>query len=240
LEYNSAKGVFMPPLTRIPFALLFAGAILGQNGVPVTPRPFAGVVHPVPTGSRSLAPSVNRFAPPPAAPVAPHTPAAPSAVNPGPHHGAPPAASNVILMPYVVPVYVGSNLEAPPAEPAAQAADPSIVYQSSPAPVIVPQYGDAAPSLYVSDQNSAYIDPNNPEAVSIDRPEADTAADRYLIALKDHTVYSVVAYWVNDDTLHYFTAGNVHNQVSLSLVDRSLTTRLNKVAGLEVKFPSDN
>jgi hypothetical protein len=49
----------------------------------------------------------------------------------------------------------------------------------------------------------------------------------------------VVAYWADNDTLHYFTAGNVHNQVSLSLVDRDLTTRLNRESGAEVKLPSD-
>ena len=59
----------------------------------------------------------------------------------------------------------------------------------------------------------------------------------YLIAFKDHSVYSAVAYWVDGDTLHYFTSGNTHNQVSVSLVDRDLTERLNKDSGLEVKIP---
>ena len=37
--------------------------------------------------------------------------------------------------------------------------------------------------------------------------------------------------------LHYFTAGNVHNQASLSLVDRDLTARLNKESGMEIPTP---
>jgi hypothetical protein len=45
-------------------------------------------------------------------------------------------------------------------------------------------------------------------------------------------------YWVDGDTLHYLTAGNVHNQVSLSLVDRPFTERLNKEAGVEVNLPA--
>jgi endonuclease YncB( thermonuclease family) len=75
------------------------------------------------------------------------------------------------------------------------------------------------------------------------RPAADDAASatsdapHYLIAFKNHNIYSAVAYWVDGDTLHYFTNGNTHNQVSLALVDRDLTERLNEGSGAEVKLP---
>jgi len=46
-----------------------------------------------------------------------------------------------------------------------------------------------------------------------------------------------VAYWVDGDTLHYFLPGNTHNQVSLALVDRDLTQRLNRESGVEVHLP---
>jgi endonuclease YncB( thermonuclease family) len=69
-------------------------------------------------------------------------------------------------------------------------------------------------------------------------PEADSqTASFYLLAFKNHSIYSAVAYYVDGDTLHYFTAGNTHNQISLSLVDRELTQRLNEGSGLEVKLP---
>jgi hypothetical protein len=72
-------------------------------------------------------------------------------------------------------------------------------------------------------------------------PSADTAsasdAPHYLIAFKDHTIYSAVAYWVDGDTLHYFTTPNTHNQVSLSLVDRDLTGQLNQESGVDLKLP---
>jgi endonuclease YncB( thermonuclease family) len=61
-------------------------------------------------------------------------------------------------------------------------------------------------------------------------------ASHYLIAFKDHTIYSAVAYWVDGDTLHYFTTGSTHNQVSLSLVDVPLTERLNKEAGEDIRL----
>jgi hypothetical protein len=59
----------------------------------------------------------------------------------------------------------------------------------------------------------------------------------YLIALKDHTIYNAVAYWVDGDTLHYFTTPSTHNQVSLALVDRDLTQRLNQESGIDLKLP---
>jgi len=46
-----------------------------------------------------------------------------------------------------------------------------------------------------------------------------------------------VAYWVDGDTLHYFTSGNTHNQASVSLVDRELTERLNRELGIDFKLP---
>ena len=43
---------------------------------------------------------------------------------------------------------------------------------------------------------------------------------------------------MDGDTLHYFTSGNTHNQVSVSLLDRPLTARLNKEFGVEFKIPA--
>ena len=48
-----------------------------------------------------------------------------------------------------------------------------------------------------------------------------------------------MAYWVEGDTLHYFTTGATHNQVSLSLVDRDLTQRLNEEAGNNLQLPKN-
>jgi hypothetical protein len=70
-----------------------------------------------------------------------------------------------------------------------------------------------------------------PEPASVSEPS------QYLIAFRDHTIYAAVAYWVDGGTLHYFTSGNTHNQVSLSLVDRELTERLNRESGLDLRLP---
>ena len=60
-----------------------------------------------------------------------------------------------------------------------------------------------------------------------------------LIALKDHRVHVAVAYWLLGDTLHYITPFGIHNQVSLRLVDRSLTSRLNADRLLQLVLPPD-
>ena len=102
--------------------------------------------------------------------------------------------------------------------------------------VILPQ-GQTPQGAPVPQSQSLY-EPQTPQSSA--EPLSltpDDQATHYLIAFKDHTVYSAVAYWVDGDTLHYFTTGNTHNQVSLSLVDRSLTEKLNKDSGLEVKLP---
>jgi hypothetical protein len=49
----------------------------------------------------------------------------------------------------------------------------------------------------------------------------------FFIALKDHSVRTAVAYWVQDETVHYITPHGSHNLVSISLVDQTLSARLN-------------
>ncbi|MGI8990870.1 MAG: hypothetical protein ACR2I2_14990 [Bryobacteraceae bacterium] len=60
-------------------------------------------------------------------------------------------------------------------------------------------------------------------------PEPRTAdPNYYLIAYKDHSIYSALAYWLEDKTLHYVTTQNTHNQASLDLIDLDFTRRLNQ------------
>jgi hypothetical protein len=83
-----------------------------------------------------------------------------------------------------------------------------------------------------------------PGATIYDAPQGQGPADpssdapRFLLAFKDRTIYSVIAYWTDGDTLHYFTPGNVHNQASMSLIDRELTERLNRELGIDFKLPT--
>jgi hypothetical protein len=109
-----------------------------------------------------------------------------------------------------------------------------VVYPQQPPPVIINQFGpgDGQYPARVQPQNLMY------PPVSGQAEEAQAAEPtHYLIAFKDRSIYSAVAYWVDGDTLHYFTTPSTHNQASVSLVDRELTERLNKESGAEVKLP---
>jgi hypothetical protein len=147
------------------------------------------------------------------------------------------------ILPYPIPVYVGGgysdafNGGAPYGVPPDAAGPPP---QQQPNVIIVyPQQQPAA-------QNPAYVAmPPEPQAAyqapptqPAQQPVSTLEPSHYLIAFKDHTIYSAVAYWVDGDTLHYFTNGNTHNQVSLALVDRPLTERLNRESGIQIKLPA--
>jgi hypothetical protein len=151
---------------------------------------------------------------------------------------------------YFYPVFVGGLYDYGPYEYTDQSAAPqqqqpnnvTVVYPPQQAPVtaspvivnvgIPPGQGQAAPPGSQTPPQSSYQEPAQ-------QPDDTASAEstHYLIALKDHTIYSAVAYWVDGSTLHYFTTGSTHNQISLSLVDRPLTERLNQGTGLEVKLP---
>jgi hypothetical protein len=60
----------------------------------------------------------------------------------------------------------------------------------------------------------------------------------FLIAMKDHTIYPVIAYWVDGDTLNYITVQGVKNSVSLDLVDRDFSKQINKERKVEFGLPS--
>jgi hypothetical protein len=140
-------------------------------------------------------------------------------------------AGTVII--YGFPLYVGGYADNTyPAEPEPPQQPGITVNDSSqPAQSVIQYFG-----------SDVAQDPTTPTAAAddlqpLEEPVSSAEPSHYLFAFKDHTIYSVVAYWVDGDTLHYFTSGNTHNQASLSLIDRDLTERLNKESGLEVKLP---
>jgi len=189
-----------------------------------------------------------------AAPIRPYR-------NPG-GYNSPRAAAPV----YAYPVYVGgygypgsgysgyqdayaqddSGAAAAAQPPQQQAAQPITIVYPPQQTIIVNQYPspDGGPPVISMQQGppAVYQGPPPPARRPAPAPVADDTdttpeAPHYLIAFKDHTIYSAMAYWVDGDTLHYFTNGNTHNQASLSLVDRDLTERLNHEAGVDLKLP---
>ena len=205
-EYNAVRGHPMRVPGAICFSLFLAAGLSAQNGAHPALRGTGG------GGEHSIVPGrINRRAP-----VA--------------------SGSNLIAYPIAYPVYIGGydssymGAQAPPDYQQQQQPNITIVMppQQTPVPVIINNY---YPGATTDNPNAG---PTAPQSADDAAPAAEPS--HYLIAYKDHTIYAAVAYWVDGDTLHYFTAGNTHNQVSLTLVDRDLTARLNKEAGVEVKL----
>ncbi len=102
--------------------------------------------------------------------------------------------------------------EAPPSHPYADAAAAQAAAAGQSAPTA--QSGAAAQRTFSGDQPTIY-----------------------LIALRDHTVVQALGYWMEGSTLHYVSAEHALNQVSIDLVDRDLSQRLNDERGLEFRLP---
>lgn len=144
----------------------------------------------------------------------------------------------VVYVPYAYPVYTGGYEYGYQQQP-----NVTIIYPSQPTPqVIINQTftPDTArpmiqeyPQATSSDGIRVYQAPSRPAT----EPAASNESRYYLIAFKDHSVYSALGYWVEGETLHYLTAENSHNQASLDLVDRELTQKLNRDRNVEVRLP---
>lgn len=184
----------------------------GLGHAPAGGNPWGNVVHPATPQGAALVPGFRSYG-------------SPSNTN----------RRNRATSIYAFPAYVGGY--GYPSGYAAAPSDPAPVDSPAPQPpVVINQYFGMAPADQQppSDAGSSnfhyYQAPANNEV-------APSEPSYYLIAFKDHTVYSAVAYYTEGDTLHYFTAGNVHNQASLSLVDRALTEQLNRAHNLDVRLP---
>jgi hypothetical protein len=103
--------------------------------------------------------------------------------------------------------------------------NPQQQYAPAP-PVVINQYfGPAAPAEPVT---SFYQPSAGRPSAAQDEISTPEQGRNYLLAFKDHSVYSALAYWVEDKTLHYVTPQNTHNQASLDLVDVEFTKQLNQ------------
>jgi hypothetical protein len=224
-------------LSGFSLALLVATGLFAQNQsgfinpIPVT-RSFGSVVNP---GGGSSLPGVTRTTGSVLHPgggssqiAIPGTRLQNAPASRGPRMNG--GGGGVYAYPVAVPVYVGdsgaSYLSGAPVQAApAQSSQPNVIVVYPPAP----QYAYPAP------QQPAYAEVPSEQ---LQAREEQAEPSHYLLAFKDRSIYSAVAYWVDGDTIHYFTSGNTHNQASLSLIDRDMTKRLNE-GGLEVRLPAE-
>jgi hypothetical protein len=146
-------------------------------------------------------------------------------------------SSSVIYVPYAVGgfyggYYYGDQGMQQPAYPQQQYMGPQVVINQNFAPDV------ARPIVreYIPDANGG-IRVYGPQSQVETQAPVSEESPTFLIAFKDHTIYAALAYWVEGDTLHYVTNQNTHNQVSLDLVDRELSDRLNRERQVDFRLP---
>jgi len=172
--------------------------------------------------------------------------------NPGranhPQHG------STVIVPY--PVYYGGYYGYDPSsagyapgsgDDSSQSGPglPSVVINQN----FVPPQGNPQVRDYAGDQQQQPQDQSGLKLYQAppSHPYADTAAGQrpptsdqptiYLIALRDHTIVQALGYWMEGSTLHYVSAERTLNQLSIDLVDRDLSQRLNDERGLDFRLP---
>jgi hypothetical protein len=145
-----------------------------------------------------------------------------------------------LVVPYAVPVYVGGYTDSGGYPDYGYQEQPAMMPQQAPQVIInqnfIPQRAEPVTREYNEDSSGGLHVYEAPGREPVETSEEDNI-NYYLIAFKDHSIYSAFAYWVEADTLHYVTPQRAHNQVSLSLVDRELTDKLNRDRKLQVKLP---
>ncbi len=146
--------------------------------------------------------------------------------------------SGVVYVPYAYPYYLYDQQpqEAAAAPQPAQAPTTIIINNNyvperSAGPV-VRDYNfepSGSSSAAPSDGLRVYNSRNSGPASGDERPTV-------LIAFKDHTIYAAFTYWLEGETVHYVTTHGTHNQVSLGLIDRELSERLNRERGVDFRL----
>src|SRR5579883_3239888 len=211
-RYNAHRGGTMRTVATLSLALLLSSGLFAQrnfvNSQPVVTGGFGSVVFP--GGTPATNPGIQRFSNTFVSPLG-----APQLVVPGSraNHVPRQGRSNGTAV-YGYPVYVGGSYAYPgygyagdvPGEvaPQQQAPNVTVIYPPQPAPVVISPYGSADPGMQAP-RSRMYEMPAQPAEPQDDTVAAQPEAQRYLIAFKDHTIYSASNYWVDGETLHYFT-----------------------------------
>jgi hypothetical protein len=166
----------------------------------------------------------------------------------------PGSRNRTVVVPYAVPVFTGGF--------GYGYADYGMVPQQPNVTVVVPQ--QPTPSVIIN-QHYTPQEASNPvlrDYSSADLPDSgikvyeanpaprkqepkpgparssvsDQEPTIYLIALNDTTVRQAIGYWVDDNTLHYVTPKASINHISMDMVDRETTVRLNSERKLDFDF----
>jgi hypothetical protein len=107
--------------------------------------------------------------------------------------------------------------------------DPS---QGYPSVIVNPNYTPETANPVLRDYSDVPAPQQDSQAGAANAPSVF-----FLIALKDHTIYPALAYWVEDNTLNYITTQGARNAVPLDQVDRNFSTQLNKERNIDFALP---
>lgn len=136
-----------------------------------------------------------------------------------------------LVYPFVAPVVVPATFPVhPPAPPLIVIFQAPSAREEPTAPVVINQNFARAPAQPVVREQ-----PRVEQQVPDGGP-----AGVALIVLKDSSVYLAEDYRVEAGTLHYVTPAGHRNQVSLDLIDRSLTEQLNRESRTSFRLPPEN
>jgi hypothetical protein len=69
-------------------------------------------------------------------------------------------------------------------------------------------------------------------------PAAKGEEVTFVIALNDGSRHSASAFWVQDNVLHYIDPDDKQQQISMRLVDRQSTRRINRERNLDLWLPA--
>ena len=138
---------------------------------------------------------------------------------------------------YIYPSYIGgydsSYYDQSGYGYGSQQQQPNITIINNPAPpatapaVVINQYMGAPPDAGSTETTHIFQPQNRYPAQPAD-DSVNAPPHYFLIAFKDHSVYSALAYWIEDKTMHYVTPQQTHNQASLDLIDLDFTKKLNQ------------
>ena len=134
--------------------------------------------------------------------------------NPGPQYAQPDSAGP-------------SFAEQAPAPPAV------IINQNFQTDSVRPQFRDYS-NVPLPQSGAAAAPPASPAPGAL----ADDQPTIFLIAMQDHTIRPVIAYWVQGDVLHYVSVEGVLDQVSIALVDRDFSKQLNAERNVPFALPA--
>ena len=131
------------------------------------------------------------------------------------------------------PIFGGYNPGPGYAEPfPAEPAPPTVIInQNFQTDSVRPQFRDYS-NVQLPQPGTAAAPAPAPAALADDQPTI------FLIAMLDHSIRPVIAYWVQGDTLHYVSREGVLDQVSLALVDRDFSRQLNAERNVPFALPA--